>query len=177
MSDKQKFIELVNARIKRKGIVQLMEWLEKTDYYIAPASCRHHLAIECGLLRHSLNVYNRLVRLYELEYGAIPDDRHETLAICGLFHDFCKIFCYTKMWKNVKVYKDNGSKFDGGGRFDWETRQGYTFDEKFPFGFHGPKSAFLVSRFMWLSDEEFITISNHMGVFDRQHNDYSLKNA
>jgi len=124
-----------------------------------------------------LNVYNRLLRLCELEYGTITEDKHETLAICGLFHDLCKIFCYTKMWKNVKVYKDNGSKFDGGGRFDWETRQGYTFDEKFHFGFHGPKSAFLVSRFMWLSEEEFITISNHMGVFDRQPNDYSLKNA
>jgi len=81
------------------------------------------------------------------------------------------------MWKNVKVYKDNGSKFDGGGRFDWETRQGYNFDEKFQFGYHGPKSAFLVSRFLWLSEEEFISISCHMGAFDRLPNDYSLKNA
>lgn len=160
--------------IRREGIAALLDWLKTTDWYLAPASSKYHLARENGLLEHSLNVYKRLLKLYEMEYGEISDDKRETLAIISLFHDFCKIHLYKEEWKNVKVYKEDGSKSDNGGRFDWETQQGYSVSEKFCFGYHGAKSMFLVERFVKLTPEEAVCIANHMGAFDRNPNDYNI---
>ena len=168
---------MVKNNIKRQGIKELLQWLDTTDFYTAPASTRYHLAKENGLLEHSINVYRRLLRLYNMEYNGIPADREETLAIVALFHDFCKIDIYKEEWKNIKVYKDNGSKYDNGGRFDWETQKGYTVDEKFCYGSHGGKSVYLIQQFMKLTQEEATCINTHMGMFDRPFGDYSLSNA
>jgi hypothetical protein len=177
--DKELFLKMVGKYIKRDGIDNLLEWLETTDWYTAPASTKYHLSKEGGLLKHSLNVYNRLAGLYEMEYDVpvIPDEKMETLAIISLFHDFCKINCYKEEWKNVKVYKENGSKYDNGGNFDWETQKGYVFDEKFVYGYHGAKSVFLIERFIKLTPEEAVCIANHMGAYDRPNGDYSIGNV
>lgn len=171
---REEFLKIINDDVKREGIDKLLEWLDKTDWYTAPASTRFHLSRDGGLLEHSMNVYNRLIQLYKMEYGELTEKNKETLAIISLFHDFCKINCYKEDWKNVKVYKENGSKFDNGGNFDWETQKGYTFEEKFPYGYHGNKSVFLVSQFIKLTPEESVCIANHMGAFDRPNNDFSI---
>ena len=56
---KDEFIELLK-KTNREGIDKLIAWLEKTDFYKAPASTRFHGCHEGGLLEHSLNVYNLL---------------------------------------------------------------------------------------------------------------------
>jgi hypothetical protein len=175
---KQQFLTIVKQQITRAGIDELLKWLEKTDFFTAPASTRFHLAYEGGLLEHSLNVYSRLVKLYEFEHGEQAREKNgETLAIVALFHDFCKINTYKKEWKNVKVYCENGSKRDAGGKFEWETRAGYSFDEKFCYGGHGDKSVFLVERFIKLTPDEAVAIRNHMGAYDRPANDYTIGNV
>ena len=65
---KERFLELVSG-IKRPGIEGLMDWLERSDFYTAPASSRFHGSYPGGLLEHSLNVYDELRRLLE----AYPD--------------------------------------------------------------------------------------------------------
>ena len=174
MSNKEKFQSIVNAYIKRDGIIPLMNWLESTDFYTAPASTRFHLSCEEGLLCHSLNVYYRLLQQYQALYGTITAEAHETLAIIGLYHDLCKADTYRKEWKNVKVYCDHGSRTDAGGKYEWEVKQGYAFNEKLAFGYHGPKSAYLIGKFLKLTDEEHISIANHMGFSDRFPTDYAL---
>ena len=77
----------------------------------------------------------------------------------------------------MKVYQENGSKADNGGCFEWEAKLGYTVDEKLNYGYHGPKSVFLIERYMRLTPEEAVAISCHMGAFDRSPNDYSIGNA
>ena len=44
--------------IKRKGIDKLLEYLETTDFFTAPASTAFHGAHERGLVLHSLSVYD-----------------------------------------------------------------------------------------------------------------------
>ena len=100
MNNKEKFITVATTHIKRQGITNLLEWLENTDFYTAPASTKYHLATEGGLLQHSLNVYDKLLRLYASEYGAISEEAHETLAIIGLFHDICKVNFYCVKFKH-----------------------------------------------------------------------------
>ena len=55
MTNKERFIELLRST-KREGIEKLIDFLEKTDFFTAPASTRFHMSCEGGLLQHSLNV-------------------------------------------------------------------------------------------------------------------------
>ena len=56
---KEEFIELLKST-NRDGIDKLLAWIEKSDFYKAPASTRFHGSYEGGLLEHSLNVYKVL---------------------------------------------------------------------------------------------------------------------
>lgn len=56
---KQRFIEICSS-INRPGMEELMGWLERSDFYTAPASTRFHGSYKGGLLEHSLNVYDKL---------------------------------------------------------------------------------------------------------------------
>ncbi len=161
---KSEFITLYNQYIERKGADKLLEWIEKSDFFTAPASTRFHLACEGGLSTHSVNVYKRLKKLVEDEYGDNSPFSDETIAICGLLHDICKAYCYKQEMRNVKV---NGT---------WEQKPYYTMDEQLPYG-HGEKSAFIIERFMRLKLEEAFAIRYHMGGFNAIPGDYSLSKA
>ena len=65
---KEQFLKHYRRRIYRPGAEELLEWLETTDFFTAPASTRFHLAREGGLVEHSVYVYERLRRLYMLEF-------------------------------------------------------------------------------------------------------------
>jgi len=144
---KDKFIDLFTANINRPGAEKLLALLESSDFFTAPASTKYHSAKEGGLCEHSLNVYKRLLE----NYIAPSPKMLETITICGLLHDLCKVNFYTITERNVK--NDEGK---------WIKEPFYAVDEKFPFG-HGEKSVFLIERFMRLTEEEAIAIRFHMG--------------
>ena len=85
---KQEFIHLLSF-VERDGVQKLLEWLESTDFYTAPASTKYHGAYAGGLLEHSLNVFRRLVK-------RCPAADMDTLTIAALLHDVCKIHLYEK---------------------------------------------------------------------------------
>ena len=85
---KQEFIHLLSF-VERDGVQSLLEWLESTDFYTAPASTKYHGAYAGGLLEHSLNVFRRLVK-------RCPAADMDTLTITALLHDVCKIHLYEK---------------------------------------------------------------------------------
>ena len=152
MDLKAEFIKIATENIARDGLVDLMTWLEQTDFFVAPASTRYHESHEGGLLMHSLNVYVQLLKLCDW-YNC--DASEESIAIVSLFHDFCKIGCYkTEMrWR-----KDANNQ--------WEQYPTYKFDEDFAFGGHGSKSVYLIQNFLKLTPEEASAINCHMGAFD-----------
>ena len=139
---KEKFLTLCRENIHREGIDKLLAWLEKSDFFTAPASTRFHGAHEGGLVEHSLNVYEQLVN----------GNPTETTAIVSLLHDLCKTDYYTVSTRNVK---ENGV---------WVQKPYYTVDDKFPYG-HGEKSVFMIERFMRLTNEEAFAIRFHMGEY------------
>ena len=151
MNQKEKFISICKSEIRREGIEPLLDWLEQSDFFTAPASTRFHGNYEGGLCEHSLNVYEQLLKLYEL-YGNKSATR-ETLAIVALFHDVCKIDFYKKGFRNVKE--------DG----EWKQLECWEIDEKLPLG-HGEKSCLLLQQFIRLSVEEMLAIRWHMGGYD-----------
>jgi len=150
------FITLYRTFIKRDGADKLLDYLmTKSDFFTAPASSKFHSDYEGGLLDHSINVYHRLVRLAESEYGENWREviSPESVAIVGLLHDVCKINYYKVSYRNVK--KDGV----------WEQQPFYTIEDELPYG-HGEKSVYIISGFMRLTREEAMAINWHMGGFD-----------
>ena len=86
-------IEGILKQTGRKGIDALLIFLDKTDFYTAPASARYHLSEQGGLAYHSLTVYNELMNFFSKGlFNAI--DGWRSVAIVSLLHDSCKIDMY-----------------------------------------------------------------------------------
>lgn len=166
---KEKFLGIYTSKIARPGADKLLEWLKKSDFFTAPASTRYHLSEPGGLVTHSIHVYERLRDLYVAEKSRevkksrtdeatsvceLSDQEEETLAVCGLLHDACKINFYVPGTRNVKNEKTG----------QWEKVPCYTIDDQLPYG-HGEKSVYIVSGFMRLSREEAMAIRWHMGAW------------
>lgn len=172
MTNKERFIELLRST-KREGIEKLIDFLEKTDFFTAPASTRFHMSCEGGLLQHSLNVYDALIGRMQLqedgEYHYIVSGKSiasfslGTLTVVALLHDICKTGFYAIEYRNKKIYSDTGSKRDAAGRFNWEVVPTYTINDKNPYG-HGEKSVMMIEEFVKLSMEERYAIRWHMGM-------------
>ncbi len=145
---KNEFRELLLST-KREGMQSLLEWLDETDFYTAPASTAGHGSYECGLLNHSMNVYKVLKNFNK----NIKCEREDSLVIAGLLHDVCKTNLYVKGIKNVKV--------DG----RWTEKEIYMIEDALPIG-HGEKSVYLLMKHIDLTEEEAIAIRWHMSGYD-----------
>ena len=103
---RQEFTDIFTSRITRQGADKLLEYLNGSDFFRAPASGRFHLATEGGLCQHSVNVYKRLLAVVKAEYGenyqSVVSD--ETIAICGLLHDVCKVNFYAVLRRCCKRF-------------------------------------------------------------------------
>ena len=53
---REEFLKLLRST-NREGMDKLIEFIEKTDFFKAPASTRFHGNYEGGLLEHSMKVY------------------------------------------------------------------------------------------------------------------------
>ena len=130
---KDEFIKIYNKYIHRKGAKELLQWLESTDFFTAPASTKYHGAYEGGLCEHSLNVFHFYYQeiLNRAEFSGIKcldTDTEETVAICALLHDVCKVNLYVRNTRNVK------NEATG----QWEKVPYYSVGEnKFPYGHMG----------------------------------------
>lgn len=153
MGNKERFISLCSC-INRDGIDELMKWIEESDFYIAPASSRYHGNYSGGLLEHSLNVYDELKRLLTI-YPNL-DVSEESIVICSLFHDLCKVNMYATEKRNRK------NAITG----QWESYDCYIPKERFCYGGHGSKSVFLVQNFIHLTPEEAVAIQCHMSSWE-----------
>lgn len=152
--NKEDFLELARTNISREGLEDLLNWLETTDFFSAPASSRFHLSEPGGLCQHSLNVFYRLEQLCVTEFGEDNYNR-ETVTIAALFHDICKANFYKQDYRNVKE--------DG----VWLQKPYYTIEDALPYG-HGEKSVYIANSFMRLTREEAMAINWHMGLADKR---------
>jgi len=150
---KENFNEAV-SHIKKDGISSLLGWIESTDFFTAPASTKFHGNYEGGLLDHSMYVLQFALHNFNLISKRNPDLEYlrESVIICALFHDLCKVNHYEK---EKKWTKDDQGK--------WKEYFAWSPKDKFPFG-HGEKSVYLISKYMNLTDAEALAIRWHMGA-------------
>lgn len=152
---KDRFMEIYKSSVSREGASDFLEWLESTDFFVAPASTRFHGNHEGGLLQHSLNVYDCLNE--EVANAGLQEVYSaETIAIASLLHDICKVNFYKKGFRNAKD-EETGQ---------WYKKEVYEIDEKFPCGDHADKSIIILQNFMRLTAEEILAIRAHMGGWD-----------
>lgn len=161
------------AKVQRPGMDKLLEYIQKSDFYKAPASTKYHLAAPGGLLQHSLNVLDSLRGLLSWrsdgvwEYRAagkvvdtIPDD---SVIMMALLHDICKTHFYGTSTRNQKN--------EATGK--WEKAPFYTVNDMMPLG-HGPKSAMIVKQYTTLTSQEMYAIWHHMGMNGNYENDNAV---
>jgi len=144
---KDQIIELLKST-NREGMDKLMEFLEKSDFFKAPASTRYHGDHEGGLAEHSFKVYEILKEKVSNAKMNIPE---ETIIISALLHDICKTNFYKIDYRNAK----NSLGV-------WEKVPYYTIEDTIPYG-HGEKSVMMLTEYIKLTNEEKYAIRWHMG--------------
>ena len=162
---KAEYKQLLSS-VQRPGIENLIEWLDKCDFYEAPSSTKYHNNCKGGLLAHSLNVYKAAVKirdnmkdiaLADKNIGSISD---ETLIVAALLHDLCKINYYIPA---IKTWKDENAPYGN----QWKKYIAYDINDTFPLG-HGEKSVLIAQQFIRLTGEEILAIRWHMGFSEEK---------
>lgn len=144
----------------RKGIDEVVVYLEKSDFFTAPASTNFHGNYVGGLAEHSLNCCKLGLELRDMMIRQKPEIAEklpqESVIISTLLHDLCKANIYKEEVKNRK----NANGY-------WEKYLGYTIDySKFPLG-HGEKSVIMLLRLgLELTNDEIMAIRWHMSAWD-----------
>lgn len=170
----------------REGIENLVSFLEKSDYFVAPSSTIYHCNYEGGLATHSMNVLKCLRKINE-DYNLSYED--SSLIISALCHDLCKVGFYkldeepatnaqlkylASLMKGMqsvadvtwtKSYASKAIEALKGGSLLPEYQPGYRVEDQFPCG-HGEKSVIVAQRFIKLTIHEVLAIRWHMITFD-----------
>ena len=169
--EKQRFIEILSAT-NRKGMDNVLEKLEETGFFEAPASTKYHMSCKGGLLLHSLNTYEAGLLIREQAIRVRPELEEQlpldSVAICTLLHDTCKADIY----KDAILSQKNSSGI-------WTKYLGYQVDYRMglPLG-HGEKSVImLLSWGLELKPEEMLAIRWHMSAWDMPLQSYEHKES
>jgi len=175
-------------KIERKGLDKLLEYLAETDFYTAPASTKYHNSFESGLIMHSLAVCDVAKELAEITGLEIDE---QSIILCGLFHDVCKVDMYVlddepatgpqinymlDLCEKAEVdppEKKQRTKFHIStvisalkeDRPMPEYKSSYKVVDQLPMG-HGEKSVYILQKYINLTDEEALAIRWHLGGFD-----------
>lgn len=129
------------AFLDKAGIYNFMVHnLRTMGYFSQPASIKHHLACQQGLVVHSNNVTKNLLKISEAMYISWP--RPESPYLVGMLHDLVKCHCYQR------------------------TGDGYEYCQPNYPG-HGIASVMIASELgISLLHEEIMAITYHMGMFN-----------
>jgi|SRR5665647_1503288 len=142
------FLQSVNS----PGIVSLIDYLLESDYFSAPASTRFHNSFPGGLCNHSLNLVYAFGVANQRLLKPMPLD---SVAICGLLHDLCRVNAYLPIGKGYKSVKGPTS--------------------------HATLSLSRIREHIQLTPEEDDVIRYHMGLFGiftyREHDTLSMHRA
>jgi len=158
-----KDLQLRYDALKRKVVQRadqfaaLMEFVEnETAWLTAPASTRFHLCREHGLLEHSVNVAETLLRIKDTLYPLIND---ESCVLVALLHDLGKAGT-----PEGPQYLKNGPT---------ERQRQYGYGPTYPYSFNKDltylsvpiRSLYLALPFISLTEDEAQAIAYHDGQY------------
>lgn len=147
--------EVLKQKVRRRktDFATFVIMLEtQTSWLTGPASSRFHLNEERGLLRHSVNVAENLLKFRDTLAPAISD---ESCVIVGLFHDVGKIGMPGR-----PLYVENDNQWEVKNRNMRYKISGNLVEMSL-----GARSLYLVSRHIPLSETEAQAILCHDGQY------------
>ena len=149
-------------------VMNCINWLNRTDFYQAPASTIYHESEPEGLLKHTLKVVINIIQLHDLPKF------NNMITLCdailvALVHDWCKIGMYEMYTRNVKNEQTG----------IWEKIPAYRRkDTSIPLG-HGVTSLYLAQKFFKLAIDEALAVRWHQGrwnVCEAEQNEFQHAN-
>lgn len=146
-----RFNELWNE-IERPGKDELLNHMREIGYFDAPASSAYHLSKRGGLLEHSVNVTEILLKMADAVDA--PYTR-ESLIIVGLLHDLGKAGFYGKPAYIENILK-SGKQSDAK---PYETNKDLL---AIP---HEVVATIIIPQFMNLTEDEMFAILYHNGLY------------
>lgn len=147
----EKFIEYAHMA-DREGVDGLLEYLDESGFYSAPASTRYHLAEPGGLVEHSVNVCNAALTVWEAMESDVPK---ESVILSALFHDIGK-----HQYQGKDHYVDNILKSGNVSGAQPYKRS----DDILPLP-HEITAIHTLSRYIDLTDDEIWAIIHHNGLY------------
>ena len=158
MELKERYAKLKSLVTERKAEFEgLMEFVEnETVYLITPASTKYHLCKENGLLEHSVNVAETLLKL---KRELAPEISDESCVIVALLHDLGK----AGMPGNPQYFNNEPS----------EKQKRYGYPSSAPYGFNKEliymsvpiRSLYLIGPRFPLTESEAQAIVYHDGQY------------
>ncbi len=142
---------------RRAEFAALMAFIEnETSYLTAPASTRFHLCRESGLLEHSVNVAETLLKIKD---KLAPDISDESCVIVGLLHDLGKAGMPGKpqYLKNEPTPKQKA--------YGFPASKPYRFNQDLLYLSVPVRSLYLVAGRFPLTEEEVQAIVYHDGQY------------
>lgn len=146
------FDELI-CFVQREGIEDLKKHLEEIGYFNSPASTQYHLAEDRGLLKHSVNVTNTMLKLKSSM--DLDDISIETIVIVGLFHDIGKAGYYGKPNYVENILK-SGKRSDA---------KPFEVNKEILAVPHEVSAIHILTNFIKLTEEEVFAILYHNGLY------------
>lgn len=166
--DNLKELFLENCKEERKEpFKKLVEFAEtKTEFLTAPASTKYHLNREHGLLEHSVNVTEYLLKLRLALDPTIPI---ESCIVAGLFHDFGKVGIPGKPFYVPGIPTPKQKKFG------YPASDKYSINPNLLHMPHAHRSVYLILPHMMLTENEYQAIIAHDGVYIEDNKAYAHK--
>ena len=155
----QKRYDELKSKVKKRAgeFAELIEYIEtETHWLTAPASTRFHLCKENGLLEHSVNVAETLIRIKNTLYPLIED---ESCVIVALLHDLGKVGMPAKPLYLKNKPTDNQRRAGYGPTYP------YSYNNDLTYLSVPVRSLYLALPFLPLSDEETQAIIYHDGQY------------
>lgn len=142
---------------RKEQFDRLIDFMEnETEWLTAPASTKYHLCKENGLLEHSVNVAETMLKLKNAVAPHIPD---ESCVIVALLHDLGKV----GMPGNPQYIKNEPT----------EKQKMYGYKPYYPYRFNADliylsvpiRSVYLALRYIELTETEIQAIVYHDGQY------------
>ncbi|MDO8686493.1 MAG: phosphohydrolase [Clostridiales bacterium] len=145
---------VVNRKEQFKELIRFME--NETAWLISPASTRFHLYEEGGLLHHSVNVADTILRVKACLAPHISD---ESCVVVALLHDLGK----AGMPGNPQYIVNEPS--DKQKMYGYKPEYPYRFNQQLTYLSVPVRSVYLISKYMELTEEEVQAIIYHDGQY------------
>jgi len=155
MEIKESIINILRST-NRKGVEELLEYMEANGFYTAPCSSKYHLSKPGGLAEHSLNVCRYATAMIEAFYfkkkQAFEAEFINSVCICSILHDLGKIGQFGKSCYKPVAPNDFIDDL-------------YETNKELLYVPHEVRSIAIISKFIELTEEEQFAILYHNGMY------------